>query len=102
MTITESQDGIGKYVVVYVVMLAITLIELFVASRHPGGGVLVASMLILAFVGAILGILYFMHLATENRASIVAFTLFTLFVLAATTYGWSDSFRLLFGVPFAK
>ena len=102
MTITESQDGVGKYVVVYIVMLAITLIELFVASRHPSGGVLVASMLILAFVGAILGILYFMHLATENRASIVAFTLFTLFVLAATTYGWSDSFRLLFGVPFAK
>jgi heme/copper-type cytochrome/quinol oxidase subunit 4 len=99
---TEHQDGLGKYIVVYVVMLAITGIELLIASRHPAGTVLLASMLILAFLGAALGILYFMHLATENRASIVAFTLFTLFVLAATTYGWSDSFRLLFGVPFAK
>jgi heme/copper-type cytochrome/quinol oxidase subunit 4 len=102
MSATEHQDSFGKYVVVYVVMLAITGIELLIASRHPAGGVLAASMLILAFFSAVLGILYFMHLATENRASIVAFTLFTLFVLAATTYGWSDSFRLLLGVPFAK
>src|ERR1700693_3215604 len=102
MSTTEHQDSFGKYIVVYIVMLAITGIELLVASRHPAGGVLAGCMLILAFFGAVLGILYFMHLATENRASIVAFTLFTLFVLVATPYGWSDSFRLLVGVPFAK
>jgi heme/copper-type cytochrome/quinol oxidase subunit 4 len=59
-------------------------------------------VLILAFFTAILGIMYFMHLASENHAAIVAFTVFSAFVLAATTYGWSDSFRLLFGAPFAK
>lgn len=102
MSAAEQQDGLGKYIGVYICMLVITGIELLIASRHPSGGVLLASMLILAFLGAILGILYFMHLATENRTAIVAFTLFTVFVLAATTYGWTDSFRILFGAPFAK
>jgi heme/copper-type cytochrome/quinol oxidase subunit 4 len=102
MSAAEQQGGLGKYIVVYICMLAITAIELLIASRHPSGTVLLVSMLVLAFFGAALGILYFMHLATENHSSIVAFTLFTLFVLAATTYGWTDSFRLLLGAPFAK
>jgi heme/copper-type cytochrome/quinol oxidase subunit 4 len=102
MSKAEQHGGLGKYYVVYVCMLAVTGIELFIASRHPGGTALIASMLILAFFGAALAVLYFMNLATENRNSILAFTIFTLFVLAATTYGWSDSFRLLLGAPFAK
>jgi heme/copper-type cytochrome/quinol oxidase subunit 4 len=102
MSTAEKNGGLGKYFVVYIFMLAVTGIELFIASRHPGGTALIASMLILAFFGAALGVLYFMNLATENRNSILAFTIFTLFVLAATTYGWSDSFRLLLGAPFAK
>ncbi len=98
----EQQGGLGRYIVVYICMLVITGLELLIASRHPSGAVLLASMLILAFLGAALAILYFMRLASENHSLIVAFTVFTLFVLAATTYGWTDSFRLLFGVPFAK
>jgi heme/copper-type cytochrome/quinol oxidase subunit 4 len=102
MSATVEQDGLGKYIVVYICMLVIPAIELLIASRHPSGEVLVASLLILAFFTAILGIMYFMHLASENHTAIVAFTVFTVFVLAATTYGWTDSFRLLFGAPFAK
>jgi heme/copper-type cytochrome/quinol oxidase subunit 4 len=102
MSTAEQQGGLGKYIVVYICMLVITGLELLIASRHPSGAVLLASMLILAFLGAILTILYFMRLASENHTLLVAFTVFTLFVLAATTYGWTDSFRLLFGAPFAK
>ncbi len=102
MSKAEQQGGLGRYIVVYICMLVITGLELLIASRHPSGAVLLASMLILAFLGAVLAILYFMRLASENHSLIVAFTVFTLFVLAATTYGWTDSFRLLFGAPFAK
>jgi|ERR1035438_1344095 heme/copper-type cytochrome/quinol oxidase subunit 4 len=102
MSATEPQGGLGKYIVVYVCLLVITGIELLIASWHPGGTVLLASMLIFAFLGGALTILYFMHLASENRSLILAFTIFTLFVLGATTYSWTDSFRLLFGAPFAK
>ena len=41
-------------------------------------------------------------LASENHSSVVAFAVFTLFVLATINYGWPDSFRLLFGVPYAR
>ena len=102
MSTTAEQGGIGKYVVVYVCMLALTAIELVIAYRHPSGGSLLVSMLILAFIGALLGILFFMRLASENHAAVVAFAVFTLFVLATINYGWTDSFRLLVGVPFSK
>jgi heme/copper-type cytochrome/quinol oxidase subunit 4 len=102
MSTTVEQGGIGKYVVVYVIMLGITVIELLIAYRHPSGGPLLVSMLLFAFVGALLGVLYFMGLGSENHSAIVAFAVFTLFVLATINYGWTDSFRLLTGAPFAK
>jgi len=98
----EEQSGTGKYYVVYVCMLVVVAIELFVAYRHPSGTQLLGSLLILAFIGAALGVLYFMRLASENRNAMIGFAVFTLFVLAAINYGWTDSFRILLGVPFAK
>jgi heme/copper-type cytochrome/quinol oxidase subunit 4 len=102
MTTTEAPGGLGKYLAVYVCMLVITLIEVVIAYRHPSGTQLLVSMLLLAAIGAVLGVLYFMGLASENHRSVVAFSVFTLFVLATINYGWTDSFRLLFGVPFSK
>jgi len=102
MSTTGEQGGLGKYVVVYISMLVIAVIELLIAYRHPSGGQLLVSMLILAFIGALLGVLYFMGLGSENRKAILAFAVFTLFVLATINYGWTDSFRLLLGAPFAK
>jgi heme/copper-type cytochrome/quinol oxidase subunit 4 len=98
----EAQSAVGKYVIVYLAMLVIMLLELLTAYRHPGEPQLLVSMLLFSFVGALLGVLYFMGLASENYRSVVAFAVFTLFVLATINYGWTDSFRLLFGVPFAK
>jgi heme/copper-type cytochrome/quinol oxidase subunit 4 len=98
----EEQGGMRKYYVVYVCMLVISVIELFVAYHRSGGGQLLGTLLILAFIGAILAILYFMGLASENRNAVIGFAVFTLFVLATINYGWTDSFRLLLGVPYAK
>ena len=102
MSTTVEQGGMGKYVVVYIGMLVITAIELLIAYRHPSGGHLLVSMLLFAFVGALLGVLYFMGLGSENHSSIVAFAVFTLFVLATINYGWTDSFRILNGAPFTR
>jgi heme/copper-type cytochrome/quinol oxidase subunit 4 len=102
MKAAEEQGGLGQYVIVYICMLVITAIELLIAYRHPSGTQLLVSMLVLAFIGAALGILYFMRLASENHKLIVAFAVFTLFVLGAINYSWTDSFRILLGAPFAK
>jgi heme/copper-type cytochrome/quinol oxidase subunit 4 len=102
MSTAEAQSGIGKYLAVYVCTLVITAIEVVIAYQHPAGTPLLVSMLVLAFIGALLGILFFMRLASEKHSLIVAFAVFTLFVLATINYGWTDSFRLLLGAPYAK
>jgi heme/copper-type cytochrome/quinol oxidase subunit 4 len=56
----------------------------------------------LAIIEALLGVLFFMHLAAEKPSFILFVAVFTLFVLATINYGWTDSFRLLVGAPFAK
>jgi len=101
METAQAPGGLSKYVGVYVCMLLIAALETFITYRHPTTTQLLVISLVLAFIGAGLGILYFMGLAAENRPLIVGFSIFTLFVLAALTYGWSDSFRLLFGVPYS-
>jgi heme/copper-type cytochrome/quinol oxidase subunit 4 len=102
MNTAEEQGGIGKYLAVYVCMLVITAIEVVIAYQHPAGTPLLVSMLVLTFIGALLGILFFMRLASEKHSLIVAFAVFTLFVLATINYGWTDSFRLLLGAPYTK
>jgi hypothetical protein len=42
-----------------------------------------------------------MHLA-QNRGLLWFVGIFTVFVLLAMQYGWTDSFRLTSGVPWAK
>jgi hypothetical protein len=43
-----------------------------------------------------------MHLWVDSRGLLWFVAVFTLFVLFAMQYGWTDSFRLLHGVPWAK
>jgi len=102
MSTAGSKGGIAKYIVVYVVMLLITAIELLIAYSHTRGGQLLASMLVLAFIATVPAVLVFMRLGSEKHSLIVAFAVFTLFVLATINYGWTDSFRILLGAPFAK
>jgi heme/copper-type cytochrome/quinol oxidase subunit 4 len=98
----EAKDGLGKYIVAYVCMLAITGIELVIAYQHPGGKSMLASFIVLAFIGAFMGAIVFMRLGSEKHTLVMFVAVFTLFVLATINYGWTDSFRLLLGVPFGK
>jgi hypothetical protein len=46
-------------------------------------------------------LLFFMHLS-DNRGLLWFVVIFTVFVLLAMQYGWTDSFPLSGGVPWAK
>jgi caa(3)-type oxidase subunit IV len=102
MNTAEKQSGVGKYFVVYLCMLIIPALEVVVAYQHIGGLQMLMAMLSLAIIEALLGVLFFMHLATEKPRFILFVAVFTLFVMATINYGWTDSFRLLVGAPFAK
>jgi heme/copper-type cytochrome/quinol oxidase subunit 4 len=58
-------------------------------------------MLIVACIEAALGLLFFMHLS-ENRGLLWFVVIFAVFALLAMQYGWTDSFRIAHGAPWAK
>jgi heme/copper-type cytochrome/quinol oxidase subunit 4 len=96
-----NQSRVGKYAVVYAIILAIAALQFVIAYANISPGQMFARMLFLAVVEAGLALLYFMHL-TDNRGLLWFVVIFTVFVLLALQYGWTDSFRLSNGVPWAK
>jgi caa(3)-type oxidase subunit IV len=100
-TAEANRSNTKKYVIVYVAMLVIAVIQFLIAYSDISAGQMFARMLCLAVVEAALALLFFMHLA-DNRGLLWFVVIFTVFVLLAMQYGWSDSFRILDGVQWAK
>jgi heme/copper-type cytochrome/quinol oxidase subunit 4 len=96
-----GQSNAKKYFIIYVVILAIAALQFVVAYSDISAGQMFSRMLILAVIEAALALLFFMHLA-DNRGLLWFVVIFTVFVLLAMQYGWTDSFRLSGGVPWAK
>ncbi|HTZ31419.1 MAG TPA: cytochrome C oxidase subunit IV family protein [Methylomirabilota bacterium] len=94
--------GIGKYLPVYFVLIAIFLVEVFLSFRSFSTGALVAILLMLAICSASLGLMYFMHLAQERRSLFLTLIPATIFVLLMMNMFWTDSVRLLHMRPFAQ
>ena len=101
-TIEKQSAGFGKDIVVYLCLLALAALQIIQAYSVTGESRgLAARLLVVATVQALIAVLFFMHL-TSARSSLVWFVaVFTLFALAAMQYGWTDSFRIIDGVPFA-
>jgi len=104
MNAAEKHNGSSSAdIIVYLVLLAIAGLQIVMAySYHGGGGRLLGRLLVVAFFQSVIAVMFFMHLRFENRALIISVAVVTLFVLAAMQYSWTDSFRLLDGVPFAR
>jgi len=102
MTTAEAHknSGMGKDLVVYLCILALAGIQFVIAYQTISASQMLVRMLIVAIVEAVLALLFFMHL-WENRGLLWFFVIFTVFVLLAMQYGWTDSFRLSNGVPWA-
>jgi heme/copper-type cytochrome/quinol oxidase subunit 4 len=101
MATAEEHKSGGRDLVVYFCILALAALQFLIASQDISGGQMFARMLIVAVIEATLALLFFMHLV-ENRGLLWFVAIFTVFVLLAMQYGWTDSFRLVDGVPWAK
>jgi heme/copper-type cytochrome/quinol oxidase subunit 4 len=93
--------GMGKDLVVYVCILALAGIQFFIAYQDISPSQLFVRMLIVASIEAALALLFFMHL-WENRGLKWFVLIFTVAVILGMQYGWTDSYRILDGVPWAK
>jgi caa(3)-type oxidase subunit IV len=90
-----------KYFVVYAIILVIAALQFVIAYSSITPSQMFARMLFLAVIEATLALLFFMHLA-DNRGLLWFVVIFNVFILLAMQYGWTDSFRLSGGVPWAK
>lgn len=103
MTTAEQHKtaGMGKDLAVYLCILALAAIQFVIAYQSIDASQMLVRMLVVALIEAGLALLFFMHLS-ENRGLLWFVVVFTVFVLLAMQYGWTDSFRQLSGVPWAK
>jgi caa(3)-type oxidase subunit IV len=95
------KSSTGKYVVVYLCILAIAALQFVIAYSNIDASKMLTRMLIFASIEAGLALLFFMHLS-DNRGLMWFVVIFTVAVVLGMQYGWTDSFRLLNGAPFAK
>jgi len=101
MTAATEQNGVKKDLIVYFCILALAGIQFFIAYQDISASQMFVRMLIVAIVEAALALLFFMHL-WENRGLKWFVVIFTVAVILGMQYGWTDSFRLVDGVPWAK
>jgi heme/copper-type cytochrome/quinol oxidase subunit 4 len=103
MTTAEDHKsgGMGKDLIVYVCLLALAGIQFVIAYQNIDGSQMFVRMLIVAAVEAALALLFFMHL-WDNRGLRWFVLIFTVAVMLGLQYGWTDSYRLVNGVPWAK
>jgi heme/copper-type cytochrome/quinol oxidase subunit 4 len=102
MTTAETQKsmGLGKDLIVYVCILALAGIQFFIAYQDISASRMLERMLCVALIEAGLALLFFMHLS-ENRGLRWFVLIFIVAVILGMQYGWTDSFRLSNGVPWA-
>ena len=103
MTTAEehTNNGVKKDVIVYVCILALAGIQFLIAYQDISASQMFVRMLMVAIVESALALLFFMHL-WENRGLKWFVVIFTVAVILGMQYGWTDSFRLIDGVPWAK
>lgn len=102
MTTAETpNNGAKKDLIVYLCILALAGMQFFIAYQDISASQMFVRMLIVAVVEAALALLFFMHL-WENRGLKWFVLIFTVSVILGMQYGWTDSFRILDGAPWAK
>lgn len=95
-------DSIGKYIVIYVCLLALAGLQFVIAYSNLDTEHMFARMLFVAVAEAGLALLFFMHLWAEKRGFLLFVLVFTVFVLLAMQYGWTDSNRMDVGAPYSQ
>jgi heme/copper-type cytochrome/quinol oxidase subunit 4 len=97
----KKSSGIARDLVVYVSLLVLAAIQFVIAYQDISASQMLLRMLIVAIIEAGLALLFFMHLS-ENRGLKWFVMIFTVAVILGMQYGWTDSFRLVDGVKWAK
>jgi heme/copper-type cytochrome/quinol oxidase subunit 4 len=105
--LTKQQAGgaasysgsLTRYFIVYVCILVLAGLQFVIAYEHVSVPTLIFRMFAIAALEAGLGIVFFMHMGSENRVFVTWVAIITLFVFAALQYSWTDSYRMEHDAP---
>jgi heme/copper-type cytochrome/quinol oxidase subunit 4 len=100
-TEAKKNSSMSRDLIVYFCLLALAGIQFFIAYQDITTTQMFERMLIVAIIEGGLALLFFMHLS-ENRGLRWFVIIFTVAVIFGMQYGWTDSFRLVDGVPWAR
>jgi len=95
MAEAQQSAGMKPFVVVWIGLILIVAIEVWLTYRHLPTGRLLALLLVLAFVGAALGAMYFMRLRYERASLSWSLIPYLIFALVMMDHVWPDAFRLM-------
>ena len=98
---THQSASIGRDVAIYVVLLVLAAIQFFIAYQDITASQMFTRMLTVAIIEGGIALLFFMHLS-QNRGLMYFVVIFTVAVIFGMQYGWTDSFRLISGVPWGR
>ena len=97
----QKSGAMGKDLIAYFCMLALAGLQFFIAFQNIDTSQMLVRMMCVAVVEAGVALLFFMHLS-DNHGLLWFVVVFTVFVLLAMQYGWTDSFRELLGAPWSS
>jgi heme/copper-type cytochrome/quinol oxidase subunit 4 len=91
----KHEPTMGGYVGIWIGLLCIVGIEVFLTLMKLATHELLAALLVLAFIEAGVGLLYFMHLKYEKHALLWSLIPAVVFVLFMMNHIWPDAFRMV-------
>lgn len=92
----ERAPGFHFYVMVWVGMMIIAGVEVLLTyHRSFSTGMLLAALLILAFIEAAIAVVYFMHLRYERATLFWTIVPLTILVLILMNQVWPDALRMI-------
>jgi cytochrome c oxidase subunit IV len=100
MATTDAKIGSGKDIAIYIRIFVLAAIQFVIAYQNLDAFTMFTWMLIVACIEAALGLLFFMHLS-DNRGLMWFVIIFAVLALLGMQYGWTDSFRIAHGAPWA-
>jgi heme/copper-type cytochrome/quinol oxidase subunit 4 len=100
-TETQEAGSTGKDVIIYICLLILAAIQFVIGYQGISDSQKLLWMLIVAVIEAALALLFFMHLA-DNKGLRWFVLVFVVAVILGMQYGWTDSFRGLYGAPWSQ
>lgn len=96
----HTSGSMTRDLIVYICLLVLAGIQFVIAYQDISTSQMFLRMMIVAVIEAGLAVLFFMHLS-ENRGLRWFVIIFAVAAILGMQYGWTDSYRLINGVPWA-